>query len=108
MCAAETSEEGNRCQKASIKQSCLGMSTRTPRFVRPTVEHFQPHRRGRPRLCQKRFASPDRGKIQTRTWDDRESGQNKYRIEILVDDLTLLGGRSEDRGRDSGCVRGRK
>jgi single-strand DNA-binding protein len=43
------------------------------------------------------------GKIQTRTWDDRESGQNKYRIEILVDDLTLLGGRSEDRGRDSGC-----
>ena len=39
------------------------------------------------------------GKIQTRTWDDRESGQKKYRTEILVYDLTLLGGRSEDEGR---------
>lgn len=39
------------------------------------------------------------GKIQTRTWDDRESGQRKYRTEILVNDLTLLGGRSEDGGR---------
>jgi single stranded DNA-binding protein len=47
-----------------------------------------------------------KGKIQTRTWDDRESGQKKYRIEILVHDLTLLGGRSEDRGRDSGYGRG--
>jgi single-strand DNA-binding protein len=46
------------------------------------------------------------GKIQTRTRDDRESGQNKYRIEILADDLTLMGGRSEDRGRDSSCGRG--
>ncbi len=32
------------------------------------------------------------GKIQTRSWDDRESGQKKYRTEILVDELTLLGG----------------
>src|SRR5579875_2792105 len=31
------------------------------------------------------------GKIQTRTWDDRESGQKKYRTEILINDLTLLG-----------------
>jgi single-strand DNA-binding protein len=46
------------------------------------------------------------GKIQTRTWDDRESGHRKYRTEILVNDLTLLGGRSEDRGRDSGHGRG--
>jgi single-strand DNA-binding protein len=41
------------------------------------------------------------GKIQTRTWDDRESGQKKYRTEILVDDLTLLGGRPEDESRAS-------
>ena len=39
------------------------------------------------------------GKIQTRTWDDRESGQKKYRTEILIYDLTLLGGRPEDEGR---------
>ena len=32
------------------------------------------------------------GKIQTRSWDDKESGQKKYRTEILVNELTLLGG----------------
>ena len=32
------------------------------------------------------------GKIQTRSWDDKESGQKKYRTEILVNDLSLLGG----------------
>lgn len=31
------------------------------------------------------------GKIQTRSWDDKDSGQKKYRTEILVDELTLLG-----------------
>jgi single-strand DNA-binding protein len=41
------------------------------------------------------------GKIQTRTWDDRESGQKKYRTEIFVYDLTLLGSSSEDQGRGS-------
>jgi single-strand DNA-binding protein len=41
------------------------------------------------------------GKIQTRTWDDRESGQKKHRTEILINDLTLLGGRPEDEGRVS-------
>jgi single-strand DNA-binding protein len=33
------------------------------------------------------------GKIQTRTWDDRESGQKAYRTEIVISDLTLLGGK---------------
>ena len=32
------------------------------------------------------------GKIQTRSWDDKESGQKKYRTEILINDLSLLGG----------------
>ena len=35
------------------------------------------------------------GKIQTRSWDDKESGQKKYKTEILVNDLQLLGGRGE-------------
>jgi single-strand DNA-binding protein len=35
------------------------------------------------------------GKIQTRSWDDRETGQKKYRTEIFVFDLTLLSGRSD-------------
>ena len=46
------------------------------------------------------------GKIQTRTWDDRESGLKKYRTEIFVYDLTLFGGRSDEPGRDSGHSRG--
>ena len=33
------------------------------------------------------------GKIQTRDWVDKESGQKKYRTEILVNDMSLLGGR---------------
>jgi single-strand DNA-binding protein len=39
------------------------------------------------------------GKLQTRSWDDKESGQKKYRTEILVNELTLLGGGS---GRSEG------
>ncbi len=33
------------------------------------------------------------GKITTRDWVDKESGQKKYKTEILVNDLSLLGGR---------------
>jgi single-strand DNA-binding protein len=39
------------------------------------------------------------GKIQTRSWDDKESGQKRYRTEILIDELTLLGSR---RGEEVG------
>ena len=41
------------------------------------------------------------GKIQTRSWDDKESGQKRYRTEILVNELSLLGGGSGG-GRQSG------
>ena len=41
------------------------------------------------------------GKIQTRSWDDKESGQKKYRTEILVNELTLLGKPSEGSGSGS-------
>ena len=38
------------------------------------------------------------GKLQTRSWDDRETGRKRYRTEVFVYDLTLLGGgRGEDR-----------
>lgn len=39
------------------------------------------------------------GKLQTRSWDDKESGQKKYKTEILVNDLTLLGG-PDSRGKE--------
>ena len=35
------------------------------------------------------------GKITNRSWDDKESGQKKYRTEILINELSLLGGRGE-------------
>jgi single-strand DNA-binding protein len=38
------------------------------------------------------------GKIQTRSWDDKESGQKKYRTEILVNELHLLGGKPAGEG----------
>jgi single-strand DNA-binding protein len=33
------------------------------------------------------------GKITNRSWDDKESGQKRYKTEILVNELTLLGGK---------------
>jgi single-strand DNA-binding protein len=45
------------------------------------------------------------GKIQTRSWDDKESGQKKYRTEILVNDLQLLGGRGEGASSGGGAER---
>src|ERR1700758_721123 len=35
------------------------------------------------------------GKIQTRSWDDKESGEKKYRTEIFVLDVNFASGRSE-------------
>jgi len=41
------------------------------------------------------------GKIQTRSWDDKESGQKRYRTEIVVFDLTLLNGSGGGNGRST-------
>jgi single-strand DNA-binding protein len=41
------------------------------------------------------------GKIQTRSWDDKTSGEKKYKTEILVNELTLLGGKSAGEGASS-------
>src|ERR1700678_85549 len=38
------------------------------------------------------------GKIQTRSWDDKESGAKKYKTEILVNELSLLGKPGESGG----------
>jgi single-strand DNA-binding protein len=38
------------------------------------------------------------GKIQTRSWDDKETGVKKYRTEIIVNDLSLLSGREDGGG----------
>ena len=38
------------------------------------------------------------GKIQTSSWDDRHSGEKKYRTEIVARDLVLLGARQNGGG----------
>src|SRR5205814_10560597 len=42
------------------------------------------------------------GAIRTNSWDDRESGQKKYRTEIIANDLVLLGGRGEGGSSEEG------
>jgi single-strand DNA-binding protein len=38
------------------------------------------------------------GRLQTRSWDDKQSGQKKYMTEVVANDLVLLGGRGEGGG----------
>lgn len=45
------------------------------------------------------------GKITTNSWDDKESGQKRYRTEIIVNDLLLLSGRDEAGGGTGGYSR---
>src|ERR1700680_5111963 len=42
------------------------------------------------------------GRVSTSSWDDKETGQKKYKTEIVVNDLVLLSGRGEGAGDDSG------
>lgn len=38
------------------------------------------------------------GRLQTSSWEDKQSGEKKYRTEIVAQDLVLLGGRGEGDG----------
>jgi single-strand DNA-binding protein len=42
------------------------------------------------------------GRLQTRSWDDKQTNQKKYMTEIVANDLILLGGRGEGTGEGSG------
>ena len=45
------------------------------------------------------------GRLQTRSWDDKQTNQKKYMTEVVAHDLVLLSGRSEGSaggGEDSG------
>jgi single-strand DNA-binding protein len=44
------------------------------------------------------------GSLRTQSWDDKTTGQKKYRTEIIVNDLSLLSGRGE--GGESGSSGG--
>lgn len=39
------------------------------------------------------------GRIRTRKWADKETGQDRYSTEIIADQLQMLGGRDDDSGQ---------
>jgi single-strand DNA-binding protein len=45
------------------------------------------------------------GSLRTSSWDDKESGQKKYKTEIIANDLVLLGGRGEGAESSGGHAR---
>ncbi len=51
--------------------------------------------------CKKGSQIYIEGKLQTSSWDDKETGQKKYKTEVLVNDLVLLGGRGGQGGGSS-------
>jgi single-strand DNA-binding protein len=42
------------------------------------------------------------GKLQTSSWEDRQSGETKYRTEIIARDLVLLGNANGNSSHESG------
>lgn len=38
------------------------------------------------------------GRLQTSSWDDKESGQKRYKTEVIANDLVLLSGRGTEEG----------
>ena len=46
------------------------------------------------------------GRLHSDSWDDKETGQKKYKTEIIVNDLVLLGGRGEGTGGEGGGYTG--
>jgi len=46
------------------------------------------------------------GKLQTRSWDDKQTNQKRYMTEVVANDLVLLGGRGEGAGDSGGYSRG--
>ena len=46
------------------------------------------------------------GRLQTRSWEDKQTNQKKYMTEVVASDLVLLGGRGEGSGESGGYSRG--
>jgi single-strand DNA-binding protein len=45
------------------------------------------------------------GRLQTHSWDDKQTNQKRYMTEVIGNDLVLLGGRGEGAGDDGGRSR---
>jgi single-strand DNA-binding protein len=46
------------------------------------------------------------GRLQTRSWDDKQTNQKRYMTEIVASDMILLGGRGEGSSEGGGYSRG--
>jgi single-strand DNA-binding protein len=46
------------------------------------------------------------GRLQTRSWEDKQTNQKKYMTEVVANDLVLLGGRGESGAESGGFSRG--
>lgn len=46
------------------------------------------------------------GRIQTDSWDDKESGQKKYRTEIVANEMKMLDRRGDEEGGGGGSYSG--
>jgi single-strand DNA-binding protein len=46
------------------------------------------------------------GRLQTSSWEDKQSGEKRYRTEIIANDLVLLSGRGEGAGEAGQSSRG--
>jgi single-strand DNA-binding protein len=46
------------------------------------------------------------GRLQTRSWEDKQTNQKRYMTEVVASDLVLLGGRGEGTGVTAGYSRG--
>ncbi len=57
--------------------------------------------------CKKGSQIYVEGRLRTDSWDDKETGQKKYRTEIVINDLVLLGGRGQTDESGGGYSRGR-
>jgi len=42
------------------------------------------------------------GKLQTSSWEDKQTGEKKYRTEIVANDVVLIGGRRDASGSEQG------
>jgi single-strand DNA-binding protein len=47
------------------------------------------------------------GRLQTSSWEDKQSGEKKYRTEVIAHDLVLLGGRGGEADHEGGASRSR-
>src|SRR5438128_7387049 len=47
------------------------------------------------------------GRLQTHSWEDKQTNQKKYMTEVIANDLVLLGGRGEGGGGDEAGGRSR-